>query len=150
MLIKIHKNNAEYILLKKLEKLTCLNTHHYFFYGNKSPMGETILKYSFRTLFITWTEQSEKLTAQQQEIWSLKKSNPLSRTSPQPGSCETFVPSNPVIAVCNKSVPPLYVSVHTINAIENISIVDKSWCKNNHINNSDTAVMKALMECRGD
>lgn len=63
--LKIHKNNAEYILNKKNWKSWLVLTDISIFHGSKSPIGESILKYSFGALFITWTEQSEKLTAQQ-------------------------------------------------------------------------------------
>lgn len=54
------------------------------------------------------TEQNEKLTTQQEEIWSFKRrSNQLSGTSPQPGACEMVVPPVAVVATCDKSLPPL-------------------------------------------
>lgn len=56
---------------------------------------------------------------------------------------------------CNCSLqqitaPSLCLCAHIINAIENISTIEKTRCKNNHINNSDTAIMKALIEFQGD
>lgn len=56
---------------------------------------------------------------------------------------------------CNCSLqqitaPSLCLCAHIINAIENISTIEKTRCKNNHINNSDTAIMKALIEFQGN